>query len=97
MKKVFFISMFMFFSLGYSDMNMEIFNKNRENDIRRRYSHIGALGDELSQDPTLNNRNPDGSIADERPINFGGDANSDLFSAFSEFARKYDEIGENND
>ncbi|MBP9479006.1 MAG: hypothetical protein KBF12_10335 [Sebaldella sp.] len=30
MKKVFFISMFMFFSLGYSDMNMEIFNKNRE-------------------------------------------------------------------
>ena len=69
----------------------KIFNKNRENDIRRRYSHIGALGDELSQDPTLNNRTEDGMIADERPINFGGDANSDLFSAFSEFARKYDE------
>ena len=69
----------------------KIFNKNRENDIRRRYSHIGALGDELSQDPTLNNRTEDGMIADERPINFGGDANSDLFSAFSEFAKKYDE------
>ena len=69
----------------------KIFNKNREKDIRRRYSHIGALGDELSQDPTLNNRTEDGMIADERPINFGGDANSDLFSAFSEFARKYDE------
>ena len=69
----------------------KIFNKNREKDIRRRYSHIGALGDELSQDPTLNNRTEDGMIADERPINFGGDANSDLFSAFSEFAKKYDE------
>ena len=37
------------------------------------------MGDELSQDPTLYNRDADGMIADERPINFGGANRSRIF------------------
>lgn len=66
------------FTLGH------FFNKNKEEEIKKRYSHLGSIAEEIK------NANFTAFEGDERGFNFEGNF-STLEEMFREFSRKYDE------